>query len=61
MELKFLRGIRVLPGYHTHVRNVYAVYPSRQFVDAKIKRFLEALKTHAGDYLDAYAKERKTR
>jgi DNA-binding transcriptional LysR family regulator len=49
--------VRVLPQYHTHVRNVYAVYPSRQFVDAKIKRFVEMLKTHVGEYLDAYAKE----
>nr|WP_244173473.1 LysR substrate-binding domain-containing protein [Caballeronia temeraria] len=49
--------VRVLPGYHTHVRNVNAVYPSRQFVDAKIKRFVETLKTHVSDHLDAYAKE----
>jgi hypothetical protein len=27
------------------------------FVDAKIKRFVETLKTHVGEYLDAYAKE----
>jgi DNA-binding transcriptional LysR family regulator len=49
--------VRVLPQYHTQVRNVYAVYPSRQFVDAKIKRFVEALKTHVGEHLDAYARE----
>jgi DNA-binding transcriptional LysR family regulator len=49
--------VRVLPSYHTHVRNVYAVYSSRQFVDAKIKRFVETLKTHVGEHLDAYASE----
>jgi DNA-binding transcriptional LysR family regulator len=49
--------VRVLPQYHTHERNVYAVYPSRQFVDAKIKRFVDALKVHVGDQLDSYAKE----
>ncbi|VVD97580.1 HTH-type transcriptional regulator DmlR [Pandoraea eparura] len=49
--------VRVLPQYHTHVRNVYAVYPSRQFVDAKIKRFVESLKTHVAEPLEGYAKE----
>ncbi|WP_449414382.1 substrate binding domain-containing protein [Pandoraea soli] len=49
--------VRVLPQYHTHVRNVYAVYPSRQFVDAKIKRFIESLKTHVAEPLEAYVKE----
>lgn len=49
--------VRVLPQYHTQVRNVYAVYPSRQFVDAKIKRFVESLKTHVADELEGYAKE----
>jgi DNA-binding transcriptional LysR family regulator len=49
--------MRVLPQYHTHVRNVYAVYPSRQFVDAKIKRFVESLKTHVAEHLEAYARE----
>lgn len=49
--------VRVLPGYHTYQRNVYAVYSSRQFVDAKIKRFIDVLKTHVGDPLNAYANE----
>lgn len=34
----------LLPQFHTYERNVYAVYRSRQFVDAKIKRFVDALK-----------------
>ncbi|CAB3766910.1 LysR family transcriptional regulator [Paraburkholderia humisilvae] len=49
--------VRVLPQYHTHQRNVYAVHPSRQFVDAKTRRFIDALKLHVGDRLNAYAKE----
>lgn len=49
--------VRVLPRYHTYERNVYAIYSSRQFVDAKIKRFVDTLKTQVGDELDAYTKE----
>lgn len=49
--------VRVLPQYSTCVRNVYAVYPSRQFVDAKIKRFIDTLKVKVGAELDAYAVE----
>jgi DNA-binding transcriptional LysR family regulator len=49
--------IRVLPQYHTCSRNVYAVYSSRQFVDAKIKRFVDALKTQVGSELSAVARE----
>ncbi|KQQ54521.1 LysR family transcriptional regulator [Pseudomonas sp. Leaf127] len=43
--------VRVLPEYHTHERNVYAVYTSRQFVDAKITRFIETLKLQVGTRL----------
>ncbi|MFJ3485475.1 LysR family transcriptional regulator [Pseudomonas sp. NPDC090202] len=43
--------VRVLPDYHTDERNVYAVYTSRQFVDAKIKRFIEVLKQQVGNAL----------
>jgi DNA-binding transcriptional LysR family regulator len=49
--------VRVLPQYHTWQRNVYAVYSSRQFVDAKVKRFVDALKRDVGGELDRYAKE----
>ncbi|QBR01943.1 LysR family transcriptional regulator [Paraburkholderia pallida] len=49
--------VRVLPQYHTHQRNVYAVYSSRLFVDAKIKCFVDALKMHVGCQLDSYARE----
>ena len=49
--------VRVLPDYHTYSRNVYAVYSSRHFVDAKIRRFVDVLKTHVGGELAAFARE----
>lgn len=49
--------VRVLPDYHTEERNVYAVYTSRQFVDAKISRFVEVLKEQVGGQLARIALE----
>lgn len=49
--------VRVLPGYHTDQRSVYAIYPSRQFVQAKTKLFVQALKLHVGNQLTSYAEE----
>ncbi|WP_070107449.1 LysR family transcriptional regulator [Burkholderia plantarii] len=56
-ELRAGRLVRVLPGFHTHQRNVYAVYSSRQFVDARIRRFVELARTELGEALDACARE----
>jgi DNA-binding transcriptional LysR family regulator len=36
--------VRVLPQYHFEELNLYAIYPSRKFVDAKIKTWVEFLK-----------------
>ncbi|MBV6821814.1 LysR family transcriptional regulator [Pseudomonas sp. PD9R] len=36
--------VRVLPEYHFEEFNLYAIYPSRKFVDAKIKTWVEFLK-----------------
>ncbi|MFP3518685.1 LysR family transcriptional regulator [Pseudomonas sp. SIMBA_077] len=47
-DLRAGRLVRVLPEYHTHERNVYAVYTSRQFIDAKITRFIDTLKSRVG-------------
>ncbi len=47
--------VRVLPKLYTNQRNVYALYPSRQFVDAKIKLFVDVLKLHVGEPLAHYA------
>ncbi len=49
--------VRVLPDYRTYSRNVYAVYSSCQVVDAKIKRFVDALKSHLGSELSAFSRE----
>jgi DNA-binding transcriptional LysR family regulator len=49
------RLVRVLPDYHTYERNVYAVYTSRQFVDAKITRFIDTLRTRVGAQLASTA------
>ncbi|SEQ01888.1 transcriptional regulator, LysR family [Pseudomonas sp. NFACC02] len=54
-DLRSGRLVRVLPEYHTHERNVYAVYTSRQYVDAKITCFIDALKTQVGGALAATA------
>lgn len=56
-DLRSGKLVRVLPDYHTHERNVYAVYTSRQFVDAKITRFIETLKERVGGQLAATAQE----
>jgi DNA-binding transcriptional LysR family regulator len=37
------RLVRILPEYRLQKLNVYAVYPSRQYIDAKITTFLEHL------------------
>jgi DNA-binding transcriptional LysR family regulator len=62
----FLSGalVRVLPDYHLQQFNIYAVYASRQYVDAKIKTWVEflrgwvtdALKTDEKDISDASPK-----
>ncbi|WP_233237997.1 LysR family transcriptional regulator [Bordetella sp. LUAb4] len=49
--------VRVLPEYYTNQRNVYTLYPSRQFVDSKIKLFVDTLKLYVGEQLADYAAE----
>ena len=36
--------VRVLPNHHLEELNLFAIYPSRKFVDAKIKTWVEFLK-----------------
>ncbi len=36
--------VRVLPEYRLEELNLFAIYPSRKFVDAKIKTWVEFLK-----------------
>lgn len=56
-DLRSGRLVRVLPEYHTYERNVYAVYTSRQFIDAKITRFIDTLKNRVGTELMITAQE----
>lgn len=42
--LKTGKLVRLLPGYRLQEHGIYALYPSRQFLDAKIKTWLEFLK-----------------
>ncbi|HDS1733799.1 LysR family transcriptional regulator [Pseudomonas sp. BP8] len=56
-DLRSGKLIRVLPDFHTQERNVYAVYTSRQFVDAKITEFVETLKRTVGGQLAMTAGE----
>ncbi|MNP60109.1 LysR substrate binding domain protein [compost metagenome] len=43
--------VRVLPDYHFEELNLFAIYPSRKFVDAKIKTWVEFLKNLIPDLL----------
>jgi DNA-binding transcriptional LysR family regulator len=56
-DLRSGKLVRVLPEYHTYERNVYAVYTSRQFIDAKITRFIDTLKNRVGTELMMTAEE----
>ncbi len=38
--------VRVLPRYSLFHLNVYALYPSRQYLDAKIRTWVEFLREH---------------
>jgi DNA-binding transcriptional LysR family regulator len=53
--------IRVLPEFRMRSRNVYVIYPSHQFVDAKTRTFLTFLKGNLGRRLGAQEKELEQR
>jgi DNA-binding transcriptional LysR family regulator len=36
--------LRLLPDYRPRQRNVYALYPSRRFLDAKVRTWVDFLK-----------------
>ncbi|MDN3222147.1 LysR family transcriptional regulator [Pseudomonas sp. NPDC087342] len=48
--------VRVLPDYHLEELNLFAIYPSRKFVDAKIRTWVEFLKDYIPGMLAADAK-----
>lgn len=43
--------VRVLPDYHLEELSLFAIYPSRKFVDAKIRTWVEFLKSTIPDLL----------
>ncbi|VVP92573.1 HTH-type transcriptional regulator DmlR [Pseudomonas fluorescens] len=45
--------VRLLPEYHFEELNLFAIYPSRKFVDAKIKTWVEFLKEYLPGLLAA--------
>jgi DNA-binding transcriptional LysR family regulator len=51
------RLIRVLPKFRLQKLNVYAVYPSRQYIDAKVTTFLEHLRLTLSSALEDEDKE----
>ncbi|KFE53903.1 LysR family transcriptional regulator [Pseudomonas syringae] len=46
--------VRVLPEYRSHELNLYAIYPSRQYLDAKIKTWVEYLRGSLPEILAAH-------
>jgi DNA-binding transcriptional LysR family regulator len=43
--------VRVLPTLHTHSRNIYVTYPSRQYLDAKVRAFVDHIRQDFGEKL----------
>ncbi|WP_250485788.1 LysR family transcriptional regulator [Caballeronia sp. GaOx3] len=52
-DIKAGRLVRLFPDYPLLGANVYAVYPSRQHVDAKIRTFVDCLSTSLKNAFDA--------
>ena len=52
--------VRVLPEYRLQELNLYAIYPSRQYLDAKIKTWVEYLKSSLPEILAAHQTELAT-
>ena len=52
--------VRVLPEYRLQELNLYAIYPSRQYLDAKIKTWVEYLRNSLPEILAAHEADLKT-
>lgn len=46
---------RLLPEYRLRERTIFAVYPSRRFLDAKVRTWVECLQEHLPTLLAGYA------
>ncbi|WP_330214491.1 LysR family transcriptional regulator [Pseudomonas sp. AM8] len=49
--------VRVMPTYRSQELNLYAIYPSRQYLDAKIKTWVEYLRGSLPEILAAHQAE----
>ena len=49
--------VRILPQYRSQELNLYAIYPSRQYLDAKIKTWVEYLRGSLPEILAAHQAE----
>ncbi len=45
--------VRVMPEYRSHVMNIYALYASRQYLDAKIRTWVDFLRDELPSILEA--------
>ena len=52
--------VRVMPEYRLQELNLYAIYPSRQYLDAKIKTWVEYLRNSLPEILAAHEADLKT-
>jgi DNA-binding transcriptional LysR family regulator len=52
--------VRVMPDYRLQELNLYAIYPSRQYLDAKIKTWVEYLRNSLPEILAAHEADLKT-
>ncbi|WP_322044930.1 LysR family transcriptional regulator [Paraburkholderia sp. J67] len=52
-ELAAGRLARVLPEYRLDVRNIYAIYPSRKYLDAKVRTWIEFVSEHLPPLLES--------
>lgn len=53
--------VRMMPDYRSQELNLYAIYPSRQYLDAKIKTWVEYLRGSLPDILAAHQTEMATK
>jgi hypothetical protein len=49
--------VRVMPNYRSQELNLYAIYPSRQYLDAKIKTWVEYLRGSLPEILAGHQAE----
>jgi len=52
--------VRVMPDYRSNELNLYAIYPSRQYLDAKIKTWVEYLRGSLPEILAAQEADLQT-